>query len=252
MREISWRKRREDIIRFYTLLDEVETKLGGKRILANCHGKMSWPLRGVYFFFEPGEYRTTSGEGHRVVRIGTHALKRGAKGTLWRRLHQHRGTMKGTRAGGGNHRGSVFRLHVGTALINRHQWNERGVDAWSIGSSAPKEVRDTEVWIEKAVSEHIRSMPFLWLEIDDSPGPESMRGYIEKNAIALLSNHPHVGTSMESSLCIDPPSEEWLGRWAKSERVARSGLWNSNHVDEQYDPAFLDVLERLVLEMRTA
>lgn len=246
MREISWRQRREDIIRFYELLEELETKLGGKRLLASVHGRMDWPRRGVYFFFEDGEYRTTSGEGHRVVRIGTHGLKRGAKGTLWRRLRQHRGPIKGAQPGGGNHRGSVFRLHVGIALINKHQWNERGVDTWSSGSSAAKEVRDAEYRIEKAVSDHIRKMPFLWLEVDDPAGPNSLRGYIEKNAIALLSNFPFVSTPKEKTHCVDPPSDERLGRWAKNERVAKSGLWNSNHVDEDYDPDSLDALGSLI------
>ena len=54
--------------------------------------------------------------GFRVVRVGTHALKAGSKSTLWGRLSQHRGTA---RAGGGNHRGSIFRLLVGIALARR-------------------------------------------------------------------------------------------------------------------------------------
>jgi hypothetical protein len=178
--------------------------------------------------------------------VGTHALKSGSKSTLWGRLSQHQGTIGGNHPGGGNHRGSIFRLHVGCALIAKKQLTERGVETWSVGSSAPKDVREAEVWIEKAVSVHIRSMPFLWLEIDDPPGPESIRGYIEKNAIALLSNYPHVGTPKESSHCIDPPSAEWIGRWASSNRIASSGLWNSNHVDEDYDPNSLDILESLI------
>jgi hypothetical protein len=31
-------------------------------------------------------------------------------------------------------------------------------------------------------------MPFLWIAIDDEPGAKSLRGYVERNAIALLSN----------------------------------------------------------------
>ena len=84
-------------------------------------------------------------------------------------------------------------------------------------------------------------MPFLWLAIEDEAGPESLRGYIERNAIALLSNwgkHP-----------IDPPSS-WLGCNSDREKVRSSGLWNSNHVNEDYDPAFLEVLERLIVEMK--
>jgi hypothetical protein len=50
----------------------------------------------------------------------------------------------------------------------------------------------------------------------------------------------------------DPPSTSWLGHHCNRERVRSSGQWNSNHVDETYDPAFLDRLERLVSEMRAA
>jgi len=72
-----------------------------------------------------------------------------------------------------------------------------------------------------------------------------MRAVIERNAIALLSNYPHVNSSIEKTKCTDPPSSNWLGLSAVSERVARSGLWNSNHVDEDYDPDLLDTLDSL-------
>lgn len=65
-----------------------------------------------------------------------------------------------------------------------------------------------------------------------------------RNAIALLSNYP------EKRGVVDPPSPTWLGRWADRETVRRSGLWNVNHVDEEYDPAFLAALERLVDKAR--
>lgn len=87
-------------------------------------------------------------------------------------------------------------------------------------------------------------MPFLWLAINDEPGPDSLRGYIERNAIALLSNY--------GKEPLNPPSGNWLGRFCNRERVRTSGLWNQNHVDEQYDPAFLDTLERLIHEMEKA
>jgi hypothetical protein len=54
----------------------------------------------------------------------------------------------------------------------------------------------------------IGNMPFIWLAIDDEAGPKSTR-----DAVLLARN---------------------------------SGLRNSNHVDECYDPAFLYELERLV------
>ena len=63
---------------------------------------------------------------------------------------------------------------------------------------------------------------------------------IERNAIALLSGYA------ESAL--DPPSPGWLGLHSDRKPVRRSGLWNNRHVDESYDPLFLDVLEELAGE----
>jgi hypothetical protein len=103
--------RLSDLVRYYDLLDRLEQKLGGERRLSECSGRMDWPKRGVYFFFEPGEERRDSGHGPRVVRVGTHALTTNSRTTLWNRLSQHRGVEK---SGGGNHRGSIFRLIVGS------------------------------------------------------------------------------------------------------------------------------------------
>lgn len=229
------------IQQFYELLDQIETKIGGKRTLANCDGYMSWPKRGVYFFFEHGEMRSTSGSGLRCVRVGTHAISKNSKTKLWNRLSQHQGTIRGDNPGGGNHRGSVFREHVGTALIDRDNWPNEISRNWG-GTNAPKEIKVSERPLERKVSEHIRSMPFIWLEIDDDPEPESMRGYIERNSIALLSNFHR------KSIPIDPPSNSWLGQWAKSEKIRQSGLWNSNHVDDFMDENFFDVFNSVVKE----
>ena len=249
MRDFSLQRRLKDIKLFYSSLDELEEKLGGKRILESCHGKMNWPRSGVYFFFEPGEIRITSGEGLRVVRVGTHGLKRGSNSILWKRLRQHRGTLSGKYAGGGNHRGSIFRLHVGTGFIKKNLLVGSGTETWGEGSSANRLIREKEYWIEKSVSEYIRAMPFLWLDVGDAPGPESLRGYIERNAIALLSNFPHARNSDINDKSIDEPSSEWLGRWVRSDKLVQSGLWNSNHVDEIYDEKFLDILQQHINQM---
>ncbi len=109
-------QRLEFLVRFYSILDELDRTVGGARTLADCRGRMDWPKRGIYFFRELGENRSDSAGGPRIVRVGTHALKAGGKAKLWTRLSQHRGQ---TLSGGGNHRGSIFRLIVGTALIKR-------------------------------------------------------------------------------------------------------------------------------------
>lgn len=228
--------RLDDLHRFYKLMAELERRIGGMRFLRDCDGRIDWPERGIYFFLEDGETRSHSGSGPRVVRVGTHALKAGSRTTLWKRLSQHKGVA---RSGGGNHRGSIFRLIVGTALIERDglvsgSWDDRQ-------STAPREVRHAEQEIEKLVTGVIGAMPFLWLDVGDIAGADSERGIIERGSIALLSNWQKEP--------LDPPSDSWLGNHCNRERVRRSGLWNSNHVDEAYDRGFLDVLESRVMQV---
>lgn len=233
-------QRLTDIRHFYDLIEQLEAKCGSKRLLNGCHGKMHWPKRGVYFFFEAGEVRTTSGNGLRVVRVGTHSIdKLDNQQTLWDRLRTHRGPLTGKYANGGNHRASVFRRHVGYAIITRDLVTETA-DKWGQGNSAPEFVRRKEHLIELAVSQHIRTMPFLWLPINDAPGPGSLRNYIERNAIAMLSNY------LRCESRIDEPSEYWLGIWAKSDYVRCSGMWNVDHVNENYDPNFLDLMADII------
>jgi hypothetical protein len=228
-------QRTPDLQRFYRAIERLLNSLGGTRTLGGSSGKLMRPRRGVYFFMEDGETRAETGTGPRIVRVGTHALKPESSTKLWTRLSQHRGRVRGD---GGNHRGSIFRLIVGTALKAR---DGHVCDSWGVGSSASADIRAGEVILESEVSWHICKMPFVWIEANDDPGPSSLRGYIEQNAIALLSNY-----GKESA---DPPSPGWLGRYCDRERVRRSGLWNSNHVDERYDPKFLDCLEAHVLAM---
>jgi hypothetical protein len=83
-------------------------------------------------------------------------------------------------------------------------------------------------------------MPFLWLGIDDEPGPNSLRGVVERNCIALLAS--------DEARLLDPPSSSWLGHHARAPEIRASGLWNVRHVGEVPEPGFLDLLERLVDE----
>ncbi|KAF5049348.1 hypothetical protein DSECCO2_440730 [anaerobic digester metagenome] len=221
-----------DLECLYTLLERLHERQGGYRRLGDCTSRDGWPARGVYFFFEPGEVRA-GGQTLRVVRVGTHAVSRGSKVTLWQRLAMH----KGTSAGGSHHR-SVFRRHVGGALLARGGFPPEIGETWGRGSSSGSdEVRARERPLERAVSAYIGVMPFLVLAADDEPGPASIRGYLERNAIGLLST---------AGLEADPPSPAWLGRDCPHPAVRDSGLWNVNHVGEAYDPAFLDRLEDLV------
>ena len=226
----------EDIEYFYSLISDLKDRIGGYHYLSECNGRMNWPRRGVYFFFEPGEFRK-DGKELRVVRVGTHAVSKGSKTTLWSRLRTHRGHL----SGGGNHRGSVFRKLVGSALIHRRDYAKSAVASWGIGKSAHREIREKEQAIEKDVTEYISRMPFLWVSIDDEPGPESRRKYIERNSIGLLS---------VLNGCPDVPSSQWLGLSCIKPEIPKSGLWNSEHVREQYDPGFLKELDYYIHSQR--
>jgi len=224
--------RRDDLVRFYGILDRLQDGIGGARCLSGCSGRMDWPQRGVYFFREAGESRTDTGTGLRIVRVGTHALKVRSGTKLWTRLSQHKGQPT---SGGGNHRGSIFRLIVGAALARRHGYD---FPSWGRGNTANGDVRKSELALEKEVSTVIGNMPFLWISIEDEPGPDSLRGYVERNAIALLSNF--------QKPVLDSASKDWLGHRSDRARVRASGLWNQNHVEESYAPDFLDRFEALV------
>lgn len=234
------------LTQFYALMDCLGAVVGGARLLADLGQRREWPQRGVYFFFDPDEPRTDSGEGHRVVRVGTHALTASSRSTLHQRLSQHRGQASGR----GNHRGSIFRLLVGQALQSRGDFGN--LPSWglksSIGSASAAlglgrlQISEAEEALERGVTHYLARLEVLWLEVDDEPGAHSIRGVVEQGAIALLSN-------LERDP-LDPPSSTWLGRHSDRRLVRGSGLWNQRHVGEMPDRSFLDILEGLIGKLR--
>jgi hypothetical protein len=84
-------------------------------------------------------------------------------------------------------------------------------------------------------------MSVLSLRVEDDAGPGSLRGYVERNSIALLSNL--------NKPPLDLSSPGWLGLQSLSTEVRASGLWNVNHVSESCEPGFIDRLEDLVTRM---
>lgn len=231
--------RKTDLDELYQLLADLRKQVGGYRTLGESTGRMEWPQRGVYFFFAPDETREASNQ-LRVSRIGTHAVSAGSGTSLWNRLRTHRGTLSGTRPDGGNHRGSVFRLRVGEAIINRDGIADEYPD-WGEGSSASADIRNAEYALEKRVSEYIRELPLLWVDVDDEPGPESQRAAIERNTIALLSNYR--GDSLDSR------ESTWLGTNSPNPEIRESGLWNVDHTKEPYSSAVLETLCDSIDEM---
>ncbi len=220
----------QDTDTFYALLDELSDRVGGPRKLNNCAASTGWPNQGVYFFFEDGEVRLNGSP--RVVRIGTHAISGSSRTTLWKRLGNHRGTVGGSKPGGGNHRGSIFREHVGTALVVSGDWPDAVGQSWR-DKNANREAQNEEYVLEQAVTRHIGEMPFLWLSVPERRD----RQVIERNSIGLLSRRKGG---------VDPASPQWLGLAAESEKIRTAALWNVHCVDEQYDPNYLDTLKQLI------
>lgn len=229
-----------DLKSFYRILNSLEKSIRGQYLLEDLDGIPNFPKKGVYFFFEPDEHRSETGFGDRVVRVGTHGLRIGSKSTLKSRLAQHRGFIRGKHPGSGNHRGSIFRKHIGFALINKNLYPRTNSKYWGVGSNATSIIKNLEVPIEIDVSKYINTMPFIWIEIDDLPSPNSLRDYIERNSIALLSNF---GKSK-----FDHPNTNWLGFYTSNPAITESGLWNVNHVGDVYDVKFLDILQNLIFK----
>lgn len=101
---------RHTAAQFSHLLRELWMAQEGGRRISETNGRLPWPDRGVYIILE-GDNGISGGQMPRVVRIGTHAVSQGSKTSLWNRLSTHRGST----GGGGSHRSSIFRLHVGRA-----------------------------------------------------------------------------------------------------------------------------------------
>lgn len=215
---------------FYKALDRLRGKQG-KITFSELEEKASMlPKRGVYFIFDPNEKRLRNPDQPRCVRVGTHAVSRGSKSTLLTRLLAHRGKLDH----GGSHRASVFRRHVGAALLKR---GFRGpVPSWGSRHARPG-VREKEQRLEEAVSRRIGKMQILWIAVPGKSEPGSDRSFIERNSIRLLNGQTGP---------FDSPKGNWLGRKSTDKKIRESGLWNVEHVDSSCHDGFLDTFGKYV------
>ena len=211
---------------FFSLMREVWQFQEKGRCIGETNGRQDWPKRGVYFILSANSALQRGFP--RIIRVGTHAVSQGSQTTLWNRLSTHRGTE----AGLGSHRSSIFRLHVGRAWA-KCAIDEDWPDSWAQGQTAPANVRKGEELLERRVSELIGAMRVIWLNVCDEPSAESERAYLERNSIGLLSRLGLLGGVGEA---------DWLGHFSSDWRIASSGLWNLNHIFRRPDPDFIDRL----------
>jgi hypothetical protein len=233
--------RRVMIEDFYKIITELKDVLGGTWYIPSFSKKTALPPQGVYFYFEPGELREKSTE-LRITRIGTHAISNKSKTLLIDRILHDRGTVNGPRIGGGYHRKSVFRRHIGNAIINKNDEVMKYVN-WDIKIGVPRESRIDEQIIEKKVSSYIHKMPILWLAVPGNSHKNNMRAFIESNSIALLSNYL-------KNEKIDSPSKNWLGLENPEKEISNSGLWNIKHTEKKPDPDLIVQLKKLVNNLK--
>jgi hypothetical protein len=156
------------------------------------------PTDGIYLILENGEMVTVDEQmTDRIVRVGTHT----ADGRLARRLRGH---------SSGNRRASVFRTHIGAALLERANPGDNRLETWI----HQRRTRMPE--IELTVTDYIRQS----LSISCIPVPtKAERLWLERGLIALLAAYP-----------LAQPSSTWLGHHSYHPVVRQSGLWNSQHV----------------------
>lgn len=190
------------------------------------------PLAGVYLFFDPDELRLRNPNRFRIVRVGTHGVAAGSKALLKDRMRTHFGTG----SGGGNHRSSIFRLHVGRSLICAGLADD--VKSWG-DSEFPKSdrVRRREEALEAKVSTYIGNLLVAMIGVPGFPSKNNDRAYLEQNLIALLSNN---------YAPLDPPSHRWLGRYSEKKEIRKSALWNVNHTSQSFDQRFPEMLDYYV------
>jgi hypothetical protein len=167
----------------------------------------SIPLNGIYVLFEKGEYAHGT---NRIVRIGTHT----GNDNLPKRLWEHFLIKNKDR--------SIFRKHVGRALLKRdndpffEQWE------WDLTSSASKRKyasklnRKKQVQTEELVTRHIQdNLSFIVLPITS----KQRRLALEAKFIGQVSSCEDCG-----------PSGSWLGSYAPATKIQKSGLWQIQKV----------------------
>ena len=162
------------------------------------------PSNGIYFFFEQGEtVRWRNATIDRIIRVGTHKKD----GRFKKRIRQHYGNVNSLR---GNKNGSVFRKHLGGALLRRANSKDQRLKEWL------KQGGRSYLEVEELVSRRLReNFTYCCFQVDS---PEE-RDVLERGLIALIAQHP-----------VGRPSAKWLGKHAASEKIVQSGLWNTQHI----------------------
>lgn len=227
---------------FHKKLGVLQEQTDGPFYLSEADGSFHWPDRGIYVFFsEDTDPIVDPIQDWSITRIGTVGVSSGSTSTLWDRLRAHRGTLNSDYGEkGGNHRGSIFRKHVGRAIIEREglhgEYPHWGVPHRKLSDDvSTTKIREQEHALEQRVSKMIRNLPFLVIDIPGEPGPDCDRAMIEKNLIALISHARRTNPKLKK--------DGWLGYHSPHAEIAKTGLWNIHHVSAFYSDSIIQDVE---------
>ncbi len=162
------------------------------------------PANGMCLFFEAGETCCLKGKQvDRIVQIGSNQ----SDGRFPGRIRQHYGRVNSL---GGNKNASIFRKHIGGALLSRSDPHDPRIEDWNKPEGPT--LADVEEWVSRELRDRFS---FICLPVDSHEDRLSLK----KGLIALLAQHP-----------LGHPSDSWLGRYALNPDISSSGLWNTQHV----------------------
>lgn len=165
------------------------------------------PADGIYVLFETGEL------GHglkRIVRIGTHT----GTGQLRSRLKQHFINESKDR--------SIFRKHIGRALLNRQ--NDSFISDWDRDLTTSAQKREHAGRIDLVRQKAVETQVTAYMQANFSlaafrVGTKQQRLHLESRMISTVS------------LCEQcRPSPGWLGQFSPSSKIRESGLWQINEL----------------------
>ena len=165
------------------------------------------PASGIYLFFEKGEKIDIDGMKYDgLVRVGTHRND----GNFPGRIRQHYGNKGNLN---GNKNGSVFRLHVGGAIMRKLNPYDPPLAGWL------KQMGPSYSDVEEDVSRTLReNFSFVCFPV----ATKEERLNLESGLISLLAQHP-LGKSSP------------LLAWTISARpiICSTGLWNTRETDKK-------------------
>jgi hypothetical protein len=182
------------------------------------------PGNAIYFFYEEGEWCGHQAAKPRIVRVGTHR-----DGNFRSRIAEHflldQRKMAFTQDQPAPHERSIFRKHIGRALLNKAQ--DPYLAVWEIDFTtrktrdAKRHLRDIskEVAIETEVTQILRQrFSFKFIEVADETKRRGNQG-LERALIGTLASCPRCS-----------PSDGWLGSYSPKLQIRESGLWLIQHL----------------------